>query len=289
MKEDINIPVFSIKECIGADFVIKRLQHNDIMRYANKLRRHSDYTIHLVLQGEVEYSIDFAKHLIATPSLIFLAPDQVSTITEASKNAEVIKIAFNKEFLISEVKGVISFGQCLFGHNMLHITSEQVDELMVYCDLISKEFNGNMEQKDNMIRSLLQALIVCCARMVEKKSDFKCQQPIPNKKLVNQFISMAEKHYREKTRVAQYAEMLYISPGHLNDTIKAAIGKSAKQVIDEKRVLEAKRLLLWGEHSAKEIAWELNFDDNAYFNRFFKKHTGQTPIYFQRNIREKYN
>ncbi|HEX3010353.1 MAG TPA: helix-turn-helix domain-containing protein, partial [Bacteroidales bacterium] len=102
-------------------------------------------------------------------------------------------------------------------------------------------------------------------------------------------ISMAEKYYREKTRVSQYAEMLYVSPGHLNDMIKAAIGKSAKQVIDEKRILEAKRLLLWEGHSAQEIAWQLNFEDSAYFNRFFKKHTGETPIYFQKNIREKYN
>ena len=82
---------------------------------------------------------------------------------------------------------------------------------------------------------------------------------------------------------------LYITPGYLNDTIKAATGKTAKQIIDEKRIVEAKRLLFWGEQSAKEISNQLNFEDDAYFNRFFKKHTGQTPAQFQKNTREKYN
>ncbi len=83
--------------------------------------------------------------------------------------------------------------------------------------------------------------------------------------------------------------MLYVTPGHLNDLIKSVTGKTAKQIIDEKRVVEAKRLLFWGKHSVKEIAGHLNFEDDAYFNRFFKKHTGQTPALFQKNNLEKYN
>jgi AraC-like DNA-binding protein len=83
--------------------------------------------------------------------------------------------------------------------------------------------------------------------------------------------------------------MLYVTPGHLNDLIKTVTGKTAKQIIDERRIMEAKRLPFWGEHSVKEIAARLNFEDDAYFNRFFKKHTTNTPAQFQRQIREKYN
>ena len=89
--------------------------------------------------------------------------------------------------------------------------------------------------------------------------------------------------------MAEYADMLYVTPGHLNDLIKSVTGKTAKQIIDEKRVVEAKRLLFWGQHSVKQIAGHLNFEDDSYFNRFFKKHTGETPALFQKNIREKYN
>ena len=82
---------------------------------------------------------------------------------------------------------------------------------------------------------------------------------------------------------AEYADMIYVTPGHLNDTIKSVTGRTAKQMIDEKRVTEAKRLLYWGELTVKQIASHMNFEDDAYFNRFFKKHTGQTPAFFQRN------
>jgi AraC-like DNA-binding protein len=108
-------------------------------------------------------------------------------------------------------------------------------------------------------------------------------------KIVRQFKILIDEHYLDRTQVAQYADMLYVTPGHLNDLIKSVTGKTAKQIIDEKRIIEAKRLLFWDEHSVKEIAGHLNFEDDGYFNRFFKKHTGQTPALFQKNNREKYN
>ena len=104
-----------------------------------------------------------------------------------------------------------------------------------------------------------------------------------------QFKILVDEHFRDKVQVSEYAEMLHVTPGHLNDTVKSTIGRSAKQVIDAKRIMEAKRLLFWQKHSVKQIAGELNFDDDAYFSRFFKKHTGQTPALFQKTIREKYN
>jgi AraC-like DNA-binding protein len=108
-------------------------------------------------------------------------------------------------------------------------------------------------------------------------------------RIVRQFSELSDVHFKDKTQVTHYADMMFVTPGHLNDTIKSALGKTAKQIIDEKRIIEAKRLLFWGEHTIKEIAWQLNFEDDGYFNRFFKKHTGNTPATFQKSIREKYN
>ena len=79
---------------------------------------------------------------------------------------------------------------------------------------------------------------------------------------------------------------MHITPGHLNDVIKEVTGKNAKQFIDDRRILEAKRLLYWTEKPVKEIAWELGFDDAAYFTRYYKKETGELPTAFQRTVRE---
>ncbi|MFY7877156.1 MAG: helix-turn-helix domain-containing protein, partial [Pirellula sp.] len=75
--------------------------------------------------------------------------------------------------------------------------------------------------------------------------------------------------FLEHRTVQEYADRLAISPGHLNDSVRNACGKSAKDMIQEQLVLEAKRMLYHSNYSIKEIAVHLGFDDPSYFNRFF--------------------
>ena len=93
-----------------------------------------------------------------------------------------------------------------------------------------------------------------------------------------------EAHALQEVQVTFYAKKLFISAGHLNDTIKKMTGKNAKSFINERRILEAKRLLFWTETSIQEVAWKTGFKDPAYFTRFFKKHTGVLPASFQKQI-----
>ena len=166
-----------------------------------------------------------------------------------------------------------------------------------------QEFRDNKPQKGLILKNLLNAFIICAGRLVNCKNETAAvttttaPAPVPTvvnmdysqNRIVRQFKSLIDENFVNSTQVTQYADMLYVTPGHLNDLIKTVTGKTAKQIIDERRILEAKRLLFWGEHSVKEIAGRLNFEDDAYFNRFFKKHTGNTPALFQKTIREKYN
>jgi AraC-like DNA-binding protein len=158
----------------------------------------------------------------------------------------------------------------------------------VYADLMLKEFAADKPKKEMIIRNLLNAFIITVARMRDSLASVMMLDMNTNK-LVEQFKSFVDLQFKEKTQVAQYAEMLAVTPGHLNDVIKSTTGRTAKQIIDEKRIMEAKRLLFWADHNLKEIAGQLSFEDDSYFNRYFKKHTGFTPSTFQRTIREKYN
>jgi AraC-like DNA-binding protein len=200
----------------------------------------------------------------------------------------MICISFSREFLITEMQGWIACWECMFGHVVVDVGKDDMRELTTYANLMLEEFYADKAKKEVIIRNLLNAFIVCCARIRSQSLVVMHMDAIQNK-LVQQFKWQVDTHYKEKTQVAQYADMLYVTPGHLNDVIKATVGKTAKQVIDEKRIIEAKRLLFWGNQNMKEIAWQLNFEDDAYFNRYFKKHTGHTPSLFQRMIREKYN
>jgi AraC-like DNA-binding protein len=289
MKNGSMIPVYDFLQYKpGSDFVIKTSECEKMPAHITKPHRHAGYSINLLLEGEVEYFADFKKHVATAPALMFLSPDQVYQNVRGHMYKKV-HISFNKDFLISEVQGVLSCWEYMFSQEVLSVRDEDtLAELQTYVHLLQQEFNSSRPQKNLVLRNLLNAFIICSARLMSCNTKIVRMDSSQNK-IVRQFKTLTEEHYLHRTKVTEYADMLYVTPGHLNDLIKSVTGKTAKQIIDEKRVIEAKRLLFWGQHSVKEIANHLNFEDDAYFNRFFKKHTGHTPALFQKNNREKYN
>ena len=250
--------------------------------------RHDGYTIDILLKGSVTQYIDFEKHTIQAPALIMLEPDQIHQ-HDRSADAEVLAMYFTRDFLITETLGVLSCWQCIFKDSILHLEDHQLQELLSFARILLHEYRGDRPRKEPIIRNVLSAFIIACGRIARPdRAEYRTEHYGGNS-LGVQFKVLVDVHFRDKVQVSEYAEMLHVTPGHLNDTVKNTIGRSAKQVIDAKRIMEAKRLLFWQKHSVKQIAGELNFDDDAYFSRFFKKHTGQTPALFQKSIREKYN
>jgi AraC-like DNA-binding protein len=97
-------------------------------------------------------------------------------------------------------------------------------------------------------------------------------------------MALINRHYRSMRLPREYAEQLYITPNHLNALCQDLLGKTAGDVIRERVLLEAKRLLTNEQKSVSEIAGELNFPDNSYFSRFFRKYTGQSPEEFRKSL-----
>ncbi|RZJ89724.1 MAG: AraC family transcriptional regulator [Chryseobacterium sp.] len=97
------------------------------------------------------------------------------------------------------------------------------------------------------------------------------------------FLQLIEEHYLNLRFPKEYAEILYITPNHLNALCKDLAGIPAGDLIRARIILESKRLLINLNLSIAEIAERLNFKDNSYFNRFFKKYEGITPEKFRKS------
>ncbi len=292
MKNNVLIPVYDISKHAAGNLAIDGFAVGRSLNMpASNLEphRHTGFTITLLLSGQLTQYIDFEKHTVSAPAVILLAPDQVHQHGDEDSISESVYIHFDKDFLLAESQGMMNCWACIFYKRAIPVKAAQMQELMNFAGLILKEYANVRPLRESIIRNLLNALVMACGRLPQHNIAYMQLVDSAQNRMVRQFNELSDQHFREKTQVANYADMLFVTPGHLNDTIKSAVGKTAKQVIDEKRIMEAKRLLFWGEHSVKEIAWKLNFEDDAYFNRFFKKHTGQTPALFQRSIREKYN
>ena len=101
--------------------------------------------------------------------------------------------------------------------------------------------------------------------------------------LANEFKCLVSHHFHQKLSVKEYADMLNVTPNHLNDTVKSVSGKTAGSLIQEMTLLEAKVLLHQTSITIAEIAFHLNFQEPSYFGRFFKKQTGITSFQYRQS------
>ncbi|GAA5087448.1 hypothetical protein GCM10023210_10290 [Chryseobacterium ginsengisoli] len=92
---------------------------------------------------------------------------------------------------------------------------------------------------------------------------------------------MIQIHYKELKQVKEYASLLNITPLYLNEIVKEITGFSASHWIHQEIILEAQRLLYYTDLDIKQIAFQLGYEDHAYFSRFFKKNTGNTASQFR--------
>ncbi len=133
---------------------------------------------------------------------------------------------------------------------------------------------------DEIIRSNFLSILWQVRRLYEQH-----RQTSPVQKagasIAAQFQYLVNEHYIEKISVDEYAKLLNITPNHLTQTIKEVLGKTAKSIITERRLNEAKYLLSYTSHDVSEIAFHLNFTEPTHFTKFFKKETELTPVQFR--------
>jgi AraC-like DNA-binding protein len=99
--------------------------------------------------------------------------------------------------------------------------------------------------------------------------------------LVKKFYQLVEENYEKNLTVTQYADLMAITPNHLTQTVSRLTGKTSSQIIRAKQILEIKRLLIHSNLSVTEIANLLNFHDQSYFAKFFKRETNDSPLKYR--------
>lgn len=162
----------------------------------------------------------------------------------------------------------------------------QLDDAMQFkiqrlLDIFIEEFETADSIQVDMLRMLLKRLIILVTRLAKAS---RLNDPAQNDErfaTIRKFNLMVENNFRQHHTVAYYAQQLNKSPKTLSNVFALYNHKTPLQIIQERLILEAKRLLYYTDKSAKEITYELGFDDAAYFSNFFKKHTSLSPTDFR--------
>lgn len=155
-----------------------------------------------------------------------------------------------------------------------------IDQLF---DSINREYLGHMTGRETMLQSLISMLLVWIARQAENHSGLDVAPQDKNRVLLQNFIKLIEQKYREHWTVAKYARALGNSPANLNSICRKLGDQSALQIINQRVLLEAKRLLVYTAMTGTQISSDLGFAEPGYFSRFFKRETGLTPQAFRRS------
>jgi AraC-like DNA-binding protein len=140
--------------------------------------------------------------------------------------------------------------------------------------------------QSHIIRSEVSTFVLDVAHILLQKLDQDITVPMKknrSEEISFSFIQLVIKHFKEQHEVSYYAGQLSVTPGHLSRILVAATGKSPCQLISRMLITEAKILLRKSDATVKQVAHELNFGNQASFSKFFKKHTGVTPIEYKKS------
>lgn len=289
------LPTYSI--CAIADTPVTK---NDFMtdRFGHYLEAHKDLFFphkhsfyHLVYFTEVSgsHSIDFINFPAEPGQIYFMTPGQVHAWHFKNK-AEGYIINFSDNYIHSLLMNARYLDQFSFfsgnaAEQVVQIPARERRAIEQLFEVILKEDQAGSELKDDMIRTAMIQLFIQVNRLVIPKE--KAPAASYNSVLLKSFQKLIELHFREKKLTRDYAAMLFVTPNHLNALSKHVTGKPAGELIRDRIVLEAKRLLVNAGMSIAELATDLGFEDNSYFTKFFRKYTGQTPESFRKSILEK--
>ncbi|MCR9290161.1 MAG: helix-turn-helix domain-containing protein [Bacteroidetes bacterium] len=137
--------------------------------------------------------------------------------------------------------------------------------------------------KLEMLRNLLKRFLILCLR-IYKKQNHNLPADNINVGLIREFNYLVEQNFKQLTKVSDYAKLLFKSPKTLSNIFKKYIDKTPLQIINDRRLLEAKRQLKYTDNAIQEIAFDLNFRDVTSFSHFFSVRTGGSPSKFRNSL-----
>ncbi|RYZ22486.1 MAG: helix-turn-helix domain-containing protein [Chitinophagaceae bacterium] len=245
--------------------------------------RHSFYHLVLFTEGSGTHAIDFKPFAVSRGQAYFMVPGQVHS-WQFSGGVDGFIVHFNESFFSGFLQNGrylerFSFFQGIPESCVCQLPEEALALAIPLFESMCAEYERSDTASTDLLRVELLRFFLLAGRHCGAAQE---GQPSHKALLLQHFQRLVEEHYKELRLPREYAALLYITPNHLNALCQDLLGKTAGDVIRDRVLLEAKRLLVHTGNTIAHVAGELQFEDPSYFNRFFKKYEGQTPDQFRK-------
>lgn len=259
--------------------------HNDLQLFKNPTQTQL-YTFIWAKAKPLHVVIDSIPFIIEPNSILALTPIQY---LQCIKIEEAIVYQFNREFycIKDHDHEVSCVGILFFGNSNIPVIHLDAIEQRKF-ELLHEIFLDELQTKDTiqaeMLRMLMARFIIKSTRLLKAKQGIVETAKSTKVDLLREYNFLVEQYFKAEHSVSFYAGKLFKSPKTLSNNF-AKLNRSPLQIIHERIILEAKRLLIYTDKTAKEIAYEVGFEDASHLSRLFKKHTSQSPTDFKKQLK----
>ena len=249
----------------------------------------------LCCDGEISFNIDYTTFDLSKGSLLVLSNHNIIDHVKFDDSSEAVALVISQKLLMDIVHETPVVRKIMKVNNYRHKQALELgdDEMRDLVDLvmrIKKYLKKNKHAfQSRILRNEISNFIMEITHIYIQKTDSGDISSVKASRrdvIFRTFILLLIEHNKEKHEVTFYANKLGMTPGNLSRTITAASGKSPLQLISEVLLIEAKTLLRKPDTNVKQVSDELNFGDQSSFGKFFKKHTGLTPVEYKNRIKE---
>ncbi len=288
---DKHLPIYQIQDFDGAsgqgaNFYFNHFQkHLQDHAFVQEPHKHNFYILLFITQGTGTHTIDFKTYEVLPGAAFFLSPGQVHA-WELSPETTGFILFFDNAFYTQHqaTKNIrrFPFFNSYLNPPYLHVVNEQFHFITDVLASIERELGNKLWERETLIRNYLDILLIHLTRLYHQH--FPQLQPSGTYSVWQKLEDLMEDTYKQHQPITFYADQLHTSVKQLNDFCKNTTGKTISEIIQDRVILEAHRLLIHSSLTITQIAAELGYFDNSYFARFFKKQTGQTPEHFRSQV-----
>jgi len=247
--------------------------------------RHDFFEVLYLMKGSGYHVIDGNKYEIKPPCVFFMSPGQAHKL-ELSQDIEGYIFIFTADFYLLNRINQDSLIEFPFFYTIHQDNPPLLLDNESDIRFLETLFMQGIAEIDHyaghilpMLRSILDLILTTCA------ARYPVNENLLNKGkgqiLVKKFFHLIEENKQKNLSLSEYAGIIGVTANHLTQTVKVLTGKTSLQIIKAKQLLEIKRLLVHTNLNVSEIANQLNFEDQSYFSKFFKRETGLTPLQYR--------
>lgn len=264
---------------IGDDLSIKT--YNNLLEF-DRPTKVNNAVIIFCISGNATIKVNLQTYEIESPSMVTLMPGQIFEPMESSNNFCAHVITLSKRFIdMINLPGWQQRYLTLYNNPITEMEVEQSNAARFFLAILHRAASNvdnpfRLQVIENLVRVFYYGGINGNSPAKDNVSPYK-------NNIVERFLELVHTHYREERMISFYANKLCITPKYLSKIVKENTGRSAGEWIENHVVLDARAMLQSSDMTIQQIAVSLNFPNQSFFGKYFKRATGMSPKQYRNN------